>query len=636
MMHPWTQTNRRIAVALALLLMTAVPAGAQSPAPSPAPSIAKKAVTSTDDLPRFTYPVEGTASALLQADPATFNAFAAKVKADIDGVLAGYDIQDHATLRDLLNTEIAIDVLAGAPAATIVPIVARVRSLEDKPDAKLISGLRTESIVGAQAEAGSASGAPYLAAFQTQYAAKLAPLPWPVVGTSLKQTKSGFETLTPALIIGQAQGDLDPVVAKSHALSNDSATELINLRYALDVLVPLKAATLAVLTPLVAKNTVVKPDIWAARDVTITAAQHLAPVNVGIWDGGSDIALFPGRVFTDPTNKSNPHGFAFNLESVPTTGVLYPLTAKQKALYPQFIGYLEGFADLQSSIDSPAASAVKQKLTTLPASEVPTFFENLELYSGTYGHGTHVAGIAMRGNAAARIVVGRITYEYRTIPEAPTDKIVAQGALADYAATAYFHAHHVRVVNMSWGESPADYESALEKNGIGKDATARKALARKYFLSDRNALYDALKRTPDVLYVCSAGNSNADSGFDEAIPASFDLPNLLVVGAVDQAGDETSFTSYGKTVSVDADGYHVPSYFPGGSIVRLSGTSMASPNAANLAAKLIALDPKLTPVQVIALIQKGATTTPDGRRHLIDPKASVALLHRMMQEGRSK
>jgi hypothetical protein len=41
-------------------------------------------------------------------------------------------------------------------------------------------------------------------------------------------------------------------------------------------------------------------------------------------------------------------------------------------------------------------------------------------------------------------------------------------------------------------------------------------------------------------------------------------------------------------------------------------------------------------VQVIALIQKGATTTPDGRRHLIDPKASVALLHRMMQEGRSK
>jgi hypothetical protein len=53
---------------------------------------------------------------------------------------------------------------------------------------------------------------------------------------------------------------------------------------------------------------------------------------------------------------------------------------------------------------------------------------------------------------------------------------------------------------------------------------------------------------------------------------------------------------------------------------------MASPNAANLAAKLIALDPKLTPEQTIALIEKGATTTADGRRHLIDPKRSVELL----------
>jgi subtilisin family serine protease len=77
---------------------------------------------------------------------------------------------------------------------------------------------------------------------------------------------------------------------------------------------------------------------------------------------------------------------------------------------------------------------------------------------------------------------------------------------------------------------------------------------------------------------------------------------------------------------VYADGYEVESYVPGGSRMKLSGTSMASPNVANLAAKLIALDPSLTPVQVIELIKKGATTSEDGRLHLIDPKASVALL----------
>ena len=112
------------------------------------------------------------------------------------------------------------------------------------------------------------------------------------------------------------------------------------------------------------------------------------------------------------------------------------------------------------------------------------------------------------------------------------------------------------------------------------------------------------------------------------IPSSFELPNLLTVGAVDQAGDETSFTSYGPTVQVDADGYEVQSVVPGGAKLRLSGTSMASPNVVNLAAKLIALDPQLTPEQTIHLIVAGATNSKDGRRHDIDPKQSVELLQR--------
>ena len=51
---------------------------------------------------------------------------------------------------------------------------------------------------------------------------------------------------------------------------------------------------------------------------------------------------------------------------------------------------------------------------------------------------------------------------------------------------------------------------------------------------------------------------------------------------------------------------------------------MATPNVVNLAAKLFALDPSLTPAQVIELIKQGATTSDDGRRHLIDEKRSVA------------
>ena len=135
-----------------------------------------------------------------------------------------------------------------------------------------------------------------------------------------------------------------------------------------------------------------------------------------------------------------------------------------------------------------------------------------------------------------------------------------------------------------------------------------------------------MKKAPNTLFVVAAGNSDSNAMFLGDVPASLRLPNLIAVGAVNQAGDETSFTSYGDTVVVHGNGYEVESYVPGGTRLKLSGTSMASPNVANLAAKLFALDPSLTPEQVVELIRRGSTASDDGRRHLIDEKRSVALL----------
>jgi hypothetical protein len=66
----------------------------------------KKKVSNQSDLPRFTYPMTGPASDLVQADAATFNAFAAKVKADLDSIFRDYDIEDKATLRSLLSARV--------------------------------------------------------------------------------------------------------------------------------------------------------------------------------------------------------------------------------------------------------------------------------------------------------------------------------------------------------------------------------------------------------------------------------------------------------------------------------------------------------------------------------------------------
>jgi subtilisin family serine protease len=80
---------------------------------------------------------------------------------------------------------------------------------------------------------------------------------------------------------------------------------------------------------------------------------------------------------------------------------------------------------------------------------------------------------------------------------------------------------------------------------------------------------------------------------------------------------------------VDANGYEVESYIPGGDRLKMSGTSMASPNVANLAAKILVVNPKLTPPQVIDIIRKTAEKTADGRRNLIDPKKAVAAAQAM-------
>jgi subtilisin family serine protease len=96
---------------------------------------------------------------------------------------------------------------------------------------------------------------------------------------------------------------------------------------------------------------------------------------------------------------------------------------------------------------------------------------------------------------------------------------------------------------------------------------------------------------------------------------------------VDQAGERTSFTSMGENVVVYANGFEVMSYVPGGERMAMSGTSMASPNAANLAAKLVAMDPSLTPPQLITLIEEGSDSlASDPELKLINPKATAALL----------
>jgi subtilisin family serine protease len=578
----------------------------------------KPRVDKAADLPRFTYKIDGKVEDVVRSAE-KFAPFAAAVRRDTESVLAGYDIADKAARIDLVGLLATLDYLDGRYYSVLERVV-ELRALQDKPADKLIAGLRLKAMAQA-AKADGPSGDAYKRDVAAAMRRELEPLPYPVIENNIREGKAGAELIGEALVLGRIREVVQPIVDQNGSLTSEFAPGVVSARFALLDVLPLKQTLVDVYTSYLAAHQVAKADIWAARDVTLTTAQTRGPVVIGIWDSGVDTALYPGQVIRE---GARPVVIAFDKYSNPSTGELMPLPPSAQGRVAEMTGRIRGFSDLQSNIDSKEASAVKAYLSSLTPEQFKPAIEEINL-AGDYSHGTHVAGIAVAGNPAARLVVGRVEFGYTLKPDpCPSSELAERDARASQAYVDFFKAQHARVVNMSWGGDVGEFESDLEKCGIGKSVDERKALARKYFDIEKDSLTRAFASAPGILFVTAAGNSNNDASFIESVPSGIVLPNLLSVGAVDSAGEEASFTSYGPTVKVHADGYQVESYLPGGARVALSGTSMASPEVTNLAGKLLAVNPKLTPPELIRIITDTADRSADGRRNLVNPKKALA------------
>lgn len=578
-----------------------------------------KRVEKADDLPRFSYPVQGEVEAIVR-DPQRFAAFAQQRRKDVEGVLATYDIAELSTKRQLLNELAQLDLLEGRYDEALKRSN-EIRALQEKPADKLLSGMTTRAIVAAIRKTGERNGEAYNAEVGRAIASELEGMPYLTIRNEIQQGKAGMQTISESLVLGGVRNVLQPVASKAGALSSDMAPAIVRTRYALEYVLPLKTTLGNTYAAYLKAHQVDKADIWKARDVALPEGRGYATVPVVIWDSGVDTALFKGR---ELKQGDAPAQIAFDLYSLPSKLPLKPVPDELRAKLDTLVSYSKGLSDLQSDIDSPEADTVKKLLSTLPPDQYKKTVEELRLAS-VYEHGTHVAGIAMAGNPYARVGNARIEFGHTLLPDpCPTRELTERGARVFQSYVDFMKGVGARVVNMSWGGNLRSFEVELEQCGIGKDTAERKKIAREYFDIHLKALTQAIASAPDILFVTSAGNSADDPTFQDAYPSGIVLPNLVSVGAVDKAGDEASFTSYGKTVLLHANGYQVESVVPGGKRIAFSGTSMASPQVTNLAAKILAVKPTLKPAEVIEIMRKTADRSEDGRRTLINPKKALA------------
>lgn len=614
--------------------------GAAEAAKPAAGQPAKKAVKTADDLPRHTYKIEGKASEFLMTD-APFKALLASVKKDAAADLAEYDITDRTTLQGYYSTLQSIAMFEG-DWATVQKYVDLNKGLEEKASKKAMMGHSVAAYIAAKG-AGAAGSEAFNAAFKAELAKRVGALDYNLVKEELKQGRARAQMITKDLIMGQIESGLDPVIeANNGEISGDIGRQLVSMRANMDVMLPMQPLVAEVFGGIITANTTTSASIWPERQVVLKDGDKASPVVVCIWDSGVDTSLFPNQLWTNTKETVNGkdddangfvddvNGIAWDLDSRPVIELLHPLN-EMKSDPMAVMGYTKGMSDLQFGIESKDADKLKDHMKSLKGEQVKVFMEDLGLF-GNYSHGTHVAGIAAEGNAFARLLPIRITFDFREIPTTtPNKELAERTAAAAQKSIDYMRAAGVRVVNMSWGGTRKDVENALEAKGWGKTAEERAAFSRELFMIEKNALEAAMKSAPEILFVVAAGNSDNDNTFAEMIPSGLSLPNMLTVGAVDAQGKPTGFTTMGKNVEVYANGYAVESYVPGGTRLQYNGTSMASPGVANLAAKVLAVRPELNPEQVIDLIKQGCDPMPGGGqasegRYIINPKKTFDLI----------
>lgn len=218
------------------------------------------------------------------------------------------------------------------------------------------------------------------------------------------------------------------------------------------------------------------------------------------------------------------------------------------------------------------------------------------------GHGTHVAGIigAVGNNGFG---VSGVNWAVKVMPLKFLDAD-GYGDIADaVAAMDYAVANGARLIN-------ASYTYPQRCGSMAPSEAERQAIARA--------------GAANVLILAAAGNFRCNNDQYPFYPAGHALANIISVAATDQSDALANFSNYGATsVHLAAPGVNIYSTVRQllGSYGYISGTSMATPMVAGVAALLSSYRTDLSMLQVRELISQ-----------TVDRKDSLA--GRVMSGGR--
>jgi subtilisin family serine protease len=561
-------------------------------------------INNRNELPVYDHRLDARPSELLTGPIEPVLLLADQVIANDAKTLADFAIQDRTTREEIINHRLAAALLR-TDVDAVKAAASELRAIQDRGDRKLTMGLVEEIAVDALASHDPAATATRLAKI------RLSLLPYDTVDAWMKAERATLATANPNLVLGQVRLTLDPIAEKNGGLVDQrSAAAVVSARAARDRLYPVAPQIAAALAQIIdANSTGSKTDIWATRQVTLDESSDVKPITIAIWDSGVDMNLF--------TPAADP-GMAIDGEGQAVPDLLRPTQGYTERL-PELLDLVKGLFDLRAGQMTSAAAAYQSRAAALKPEEVKEFSEALG-FVANYVHGTHVAGIAAEGNPFARIQAISMHFPHRQ-EDMKLDRTISERRAAFYReAIKRMQAAGARVVNMSWRLGPEIFESILATQGGAADANERKQLAAELFAIEKSALEKSIRAAPDILFVAGAGNEGNDASFSDYIPAALSIPNLITVGAVDRAGREAIFTSVGGTVVIYANGVEIEAVVPGGQRRAFSGTSMASPQVANAAAKLAAMRPELSGAQLRQLLID--TATAEGRVKLLNSKGA--------------